>query len=181
MTAFPVAGWCDLVAQIELRGAGANNPAYSVLTGGIRAYEFSATAMNEVWAVYHVGHDYYPGSVMYAHTHWTTTGTNTGVVRWGFEWTAMKGYAQGAFGATATVYKNLAATGTALTHMISEVAVGDVIPATNLETDALILMRIFRDGANVADTCTDTAFLLLADLHYQSDRYNTLNRNFPFA
>jgi hypothetical protein len=137
--------------------------------------------MNEVWAVYHVKHDYAPGTVMYSHTHWTTLGVNTGVVRWGFEYTVAKGYTQQVFPATTTVYKELAASGTPLMHMISEVAVGDAIPAANLEPDSLILMRVFRDAANAADTCTDTAFLLLADLHYQSDRVHTLNKNFPFA
>ena len=175
-------GWRDLVGDITVRGAGSNDPSWASLgLGNLYAYSFSATAMKEVWVTYHIDHDYKPGTAIYLHTHWTTTGTDTGVVRWGFEYSYAKGYDQAVFPAVTTVYKNLAASGTALRHMISEVAVGDVIPSTNLETDGLILCRIFRDAADGADTCTDAAFLLTADCHYQSDRVNTLNRNYPFA
>ena len=169
-------GWRDLVGDINIKGTGANDPSWANFRNGIYAYSFSASAMKEVWIVYHIDHDYKEGSSIYLHTHWSTTGTNTGVVRWGFEYTAAKGHGQEAFGATTTVYKDLAASGTAYQHMISEIAVGDVIPSTHLEPDSLILVRIFRDAADVADTCTDAAFLLTADCHYQTDHENTKNK-----
>jgi hypothetical protein len=81
---------------------------------------------------------------------------------------------------TTTVRVTQAGSNTAWMHHIAEVSIADVIPSTNLETDGLIIMRVFRDATNVLDTLTDTAFLLLADLHYQSDKEATPNKNYPF-
>lgn len=170
-------GWSDLVGNINVKGSGANDPAWTAFISGIYQFSFSATVMKEVWVNYHVDHAYAAGTAIYLHAHWSTSGTNTGVVRWGFEYTVMKGHQQGAFPATTTVYKEQAAQGTAYYHMIAEVAIGDAIPATNLEPDSLILVRIFRDASHANDTCTDAAFLLTADCHYQVDRLSTKNKS----
>jgi hypothetical protein len=52
------------------------------------------------------------------------------------------------------------------------------VASTNLEPDSLILCRIFRDAAN--DTCSDVVYLLLADCHYQTNRFSTMNKSPDF-
>ena len=43
-------GWKDLLASINTaKVAGANVPTWAAIVGGVSAYSFSATAMNEVW------------------------------------------------------------------------------------------------------------------------------------
>jgi hypothetical protein len=173
-------GWRDLVGPIEVRGVGANDPSWSAITGlgGMFAYSFSATVMKEVWITYHIDHDYAAGTSIYLHTHWINAAAtpNTGNVRWGFEYTVAKGHQQQAFNAPTTVYKTQACNATRYMHHIAEIDVADAVPSTRLEPDSLLMVRIFRDAADAADTCTDAVFLLTADCHYQASRFSTRNK-----
>jgi hypothetical protein len=170
-------GWHDILGQIELRGVGPNDPAFAVYTGyaGQRAYSFSASTMNEVWMVYHMPHDWVPGTALYFHTHWSNAAAapNTGNVRWGFEYTWAKGHNQAAFPAPVFAYALQACPATRYWHNIAETT---ALTLTGLEVDALVLCRVFRDAADVLDTCTDAVFLHTADIHYQSTGIPTKNK-----
>lgn len=169
--------WDDITGEINVRGLGSNNPAWAAFQNGVYAYQFSASTMMEVWIDFHIKHDIAPGTLLYPHVHWSTTGTNTGVARWGFEYTVAKGHQQQAFPATTTVYVEQAFTGTTRTHMIAEVSEANAIPSTNIEVDSLVMMRVFRDAAHVNDTLTDAAFLFMVDLHYQKQYLGTKNKS----
>ena len=169
-------GWRDMVGDIVVRGSGSNDPTWTAFRSSLYAYQFSHTVMKEVWVSFHVQHDYAPGTPIYLHAHWSTAGTNAGVVRWGFEYTVAKGHQQQAFPTSTIVYVNQSAQGVAYYHMIAEVSLADTVPSTNLEPDSLILVRVFRDAADVADTCTDPSFLLTVDCHYQCDGISTKNK-----
>ena len=176
-------GWRDLIGDINVRGtAGAATPAWTAIAGlgGLFAYEFSATVNKEVWINYHVDHDYAMGTAIYLHTHWLNSAAspNTGTVTWGFEYTLAKGHQQTAFPATETVYATQTCSGTRYMHHIAEISLADAVPGTNIEPDTLILVRIFRDAVN--DTCSDAVHLLLADCHYQADRFSTMNKSPDF-
>lgn len=175
-------GWGDILGPFTgAKTTAATDPAWAVFRNGVYTYSFSQNTMNELWLQFHLPHDYVAGTVIYPHIHWSTAGTNTGVVRWGFEYTAAKGYSQEAFPATTTAYVEQAATGTAYTHMIGEVSLADAIPTTHLEPDSIIMVRVFRDAAHANDTCTDAAFGFMCDLHYQKSGISTKNRNYPFS
>lgn len=177
-----VNGWNDLVGVVASgKTITATDPNWVAFRNGVYAFSFSASTMNEVWLTFHVTHDYAPGTVIYPHVHWSPVGTNTGTVRWGIEYTVAKGYDQEAFPTTTTIYLEQAASGIAHQHQIVEATVGQAIPITSLETDALIMVRLFRDAAHANDTCTDAAFGLMCDLHMQTAAPNTKNRNYPFA
>ncbi len=169
-------GWYDEKCEITLKGSGVNNPTWATFLSGISAYSFSASTMNEAWINIHINHDYKPGTNVYLHTHWSTTGTNTGTCRWGFEYTVAKGHNQQNFPATTTVYAEQAAQGTAYRHMITEISLGNSIPSTNIEPDSIIMVRVFRDAAHVNDTLTDASFLIFADAHYETDRHASKNK-----
>lgn len=177
------AGWDDIPGGFlgARLGTGVNAPTWAVIQGGVYGYTFSATAMNEAWVSFHLPHDYMPGTVMYPHFHWASVGTGTGVVRWGFEYTLAKGYNQQAFPASTTIFVEQAGAGIALRHMIAEAMLANAIPATNLEPDVIIMVRIFRDGAHANDTLIDATFGFECDLHYQVGRASTKNRTFPFS
>lgn len=173
-------GWDDIRSSFfgARLGQGVNAPTWTVLQGGVYGYTFSASAMNEAWLSFHIPHSYAPGTVLYPHIHWASVGTNTGTVRWGIEYTLAKGYNQQAFPAVTTIYLEQASVATALQHRIVE---SGTIPATNIEPDALIIARVFRDAAHANDTLTDATFCFEVDLHFQISGISTINRNYPFS
>lgn len=169
-------GWRDMIGSPVVKGTGANDPTWAAFRSGINAYSFSASAMKEVWFTFHIDHDYKVLTDLFLHCHWSTAGTNTGTVRWGFEYTFAKGHNQSNFPVTTTVYVEQAAQGTAYRHMVAEVAAINAVPGAGIEVDGLLMLRIFRDAAHANDTCTDAAFLLTGDVHYQADRATTPNK-----
>jgi hypothetical protein len=174
-------GWDDITADLGSgKVAGANVPTWAVFQSGIEAYRFSQTTMNEVWITFHVKHDYAEGTLVYPHIHWAPDTTNTGVVRWGFEYMVAKGHDQEAFPASTTVYvePNIA-TNKQYQHIVSEVSDADAFDA--FEADTLILMRIFRDAGHANDTFPDPVFGFTADIHFQSDHRVTPNKAPPFV
>ena len=176
------AGWQDNLSSISAgKIAGASVPTWTLLQNGLYAYAFSAAAMNEVWVSFHIQHDYQPGTMFYPHVHWTTAGVNAGVCRWGIEYSFARGYAADVFPASTTIYLEQAATGVAYKHMITEAVEGAGVLIPTLETDGILLTRVFRDGGHVNDTLTDVAFGLFVDIHYQSDGMLTNERNRTFT
>jgi len=184
----PASGWQDITASLNsARVAGSKPPTWTAMIGGIYAWKFSATAENEAWISFHMPHDMalsYPENdgtfvapKIFPHIHWTPDGTDTGTARFGFEWTYAKGYALDSFGATATIYVEQAADGTAMKHYIAETADDAAIQSADFETDGLLLLRIFRDGAHANDTLTDDCWITFMDLHYLSDGLLTVERN----
>lgn len=173
----PVFGWRDIEGAVELRGTGPNDPTFTTYGAlPFRFYSFSATAMKEVYALYHIPHDYLPGSRFHFHVHWSNAeaAPNTGNVRWGFEYSWARGFNQMAFSAPATVYVVQACPATRYQHMIAET---EAVELGGIEVDSLITMRIFRDAAHGDDTCTDAVFAHTADLHYQSTNMATKNKS----
>lgn len=170
-------GWYDEKGDVVVKGSGVNDPTWAIFRNGLYAYQFSATAMKEIWINFHINHDYKPGTKIYLHVHWSTAGTNTGVCRWGFEYSVSKGHNQEVFPASTTVYVNQAAQGTAYRHMIAEISLSDAIPSTSIEPDSVIMVRVFRDAADVADTLTDASYMIFADCHYETDRHSTKNKS----
>ena len=176
------AGWDDIIGMLDAgKTTSANDPTWAVFRNGVRAWRFAPGVLNEVWISFHLPHTYAPGTVIYPHIHWSTDGTDTGTVRWGLEYTVAKGYDQESFPASSTIYLEQDAAGTAYRHMITEVLTANAIPATHLEPDSIIMMRVFRDGTHANDTCTDPAFGICCDLHFQKQAFSTLNKNFPFS
>jgi len=179
-------GWKDIIAQLIVRGTGANDPTWEAITGTstMFAYSFSATVRQDFWVAFHINHDYALGTPIYPHVHWINAAAspNTGNVRWGFEYAVAKGHNQQAVPTltTTTVYVAQASPATRYQHMVAEIGTGDSIPVTNLEPDSIVYMRIFRDAADAADTCTDKVYVLTADCHYQSNTFATKNRSPSF-
>jgi len=173
-------GWDDIVADLSAgKAVGANAPTWAVYRDSIEAYRFDASTMNEIWITFHVKHDYSYGTNLYPHVHWGPSTTSTGVVRWGFEYTIAKGHDQEAFPASVTVYVNhTIATNKQYQHIISEVSDGDSFDG--FEPDTLVLMRIFRDAGDAADTFPDNVFAFTADIHFQADKQVTKNKVPPF-
>ena len=49
-----------------------------------------------------------------------------------------------------------------------------------IETDGLLLVRMYRDPADASDTLSQGPFVHFVDIHMQIDKITTTNRNYPF-
>ena len=174
-----VDGWNDLTSTL-LAGkttAGAA-PVWAAWAGtNIYTWQFSASTIDSLQvAPFHFEHDYKIGSAVYPHIHWKPDDTNTGVVRWGLEFTYAIGHGQAAFPtATDTIYLEQAGSGEAYKHQIIEVPDPGVTLA-GLEPDTIVQTRIFRDATHINDTYTGVAHGLTVDAHYRTDRLATVNK-----
>jgi hypothetical protein len=169
----PTFGWRDMLGDISVKGAGASDPTFAVYTGTVmRQHQFSATVEQEVFIVYHMPHDYVPGTQIYFHAHWSNAAAapNTGNVVWGFDYSFAKGFNQAPFPAFTSITVTQASPATRYQHNIAE-TVGITIAA--LEVDGLLLVRGYRKAADAGDTCTDAVFLHTMDIHYQSTNMAT--------
>lgn len=177
-------GWNDLVQEVIVK-SGTNAPTIDVLRNGIQAYSFPPDSMAECYANFHIRHDYIAGTMVYPHVHWSMNTVNTGTVRWGVEYTLARRHDSTGtthFGPTSTLYISVAVDADhKWGHMVSESLEGDGIPGTDLQEDAMILCRFFRDAEHPSDTFPDPVFLLSVDIHYECDTLCTPLRFPPFV
>lgn len=173
------AGWADLVSELFYRDSPAT-PSASNYKGGIYLPEFVADSTLEGFANFHIPHSWKAGTMVYPHVHFVTTSNATGVVRWGFEYTLARRHdstGQITFGTTQTINVDFTIpSNSADKHFVCEAPELGGIDGTNLEVDAMILMRIFREAAHVNDTFAASVWLITVDLHIEVDRASTPNR-----
>jgi len=171
VTTTPTDGvWEDLLADLSGAQPGVSSPAdWEVFRDGIVMPTFSDTIEEDVYVNFHIPHHLLISaeSKLHVHVHWSPgNNTDTGVVRWGLEYTYAKGHGQEAFPATQTAYINQAGPGVAYQHMIAEMSYEDAIPSTDLETDSIISIRVFRDVGSSEDTFSGDAYGFQCDIHY---------------
>lgn len=180
-TATPAYGWRDLVGAINTRASGAGVPSIAQYgTTSIYQYQFSQTTTQEVFVEFHIPHDYVPGTDVYIHAHWSQATADAGVaVKWSFDALYSKGHNQQAFpGTVTTVSVTQNSSSTVRQHMIAEVQLSTTgsIGGNALEVDGIILVRVYRDPGDAADTLTVTPFLHFVDIHYQSTNMATAGK-----
>lgn len=174
-------GWDDyVVSGLNVRLRGANDPTLTEFRNGLYLYAFSGTVgVNEVYTSVHILHDWKPGTDIYPHVHWAhNVASPTGDVVWQIDYSIAKGFSQEVFPAPTTIVAQQTA-GTQYYHHIIESST--TIPAASLEPDAVVLMRIYRDSGHGSDNFEDDAFLIQADLHYESDGRRTNEKASPFT
>lgn len=157
---------------------GVGNPAeLATFVGNTVAYSFVPTATSETFVNWDVPFNWKTGTDLYAAIHWSpANSTATGNVRWGLEFTAAP--VNGVFGATQTVYVTGSADGTAFKHIQS---VSSAYPGSGVNYNQRFLIRLFRDGANAADTFPDDAYLVGIDFYYQVDQFGTPSYTPPYT
>ena len=153
---------------------------WAVYQGNIRQFQFSNLVTNEVWFEFHINHDYALGTDMYIHVHWSCNVAPTGNVKWSFDISYAKGHNQAAFPAEITTTVTQASSGTQYQHMLAEVVFTDdgsaLVDRDLLEPDGIILVRMWRDPADAADTLDQAPFVHFCDIHYQKARFATKNK-----
>lgn len=170
-------GWRDNIIPLYVNQSAQNAPALTPFRGGINAHTFLKNELTEAHSSWHVDHDYAMGTPMYPHVHWSTTSSDIGTVRWGFEYSIAKGHQQSVFPKPITIYVEQTTTGIPYMHYVAEVSNPNAISGDNIEPDTLVLVRIFRDGAHQNDTLNQDVFLMCMDLHYLANQNATPNKS----
>lgn len=168
-------GWQDLLAAIDVKGTGVNDPTWETFITNISAYRFGIN--DECWFYIHLPHDYKWGTPIYPHVHWSTVSATTANLTWNITYSYARGYGIDAFPATSSISITQAGSGVANRHMIAEPAEGSGITLSTAEPDGLLLMRL-KLTANSQPT---DPFVFFCDLHYYSDGTLTHERNRSFT
>ena len=135
------------------------------------------SGFREWFATVHFLHDYKKGTKVYPHIHWSYKDwSKGGNVSWFIEWSFAKWYNIESFPDTTTIELNQSANW-AYSHHIIEADDTQAIPAIELDTDWVLLLRVYRDALQWNDTLDADAFLISMDLHYESDWYLTTSKN----
>jgi hypothetical protein len=170
--------WKDMVSTFIVKDfKGGGNPKFGPIIGNIQGLTFEKDTMSQVWCDYHIEHDIALGTKIYPHIHWCPLTNKLGTVRWGIEWTIAKGHGQEAFTPPQTFYiEHTITEPSALKHFISEASDSQAILSSSIEPDAMLKLRVFRDGSSALDTHGDKIHAWMADIHYQAARIGTKNK-----
>jgi hypothetical protein len=169
--------WAMVSVEPDVQSGSGNAPEQLQFRDGIYAYGYVQNAMMESFSNFDVPLDWAVGTDIYAAIHWSPgNSTATGAVRWGLEFT----YAapDGIFGASSFQYILTSTDGTAYKHIVAE---SQPFPGSAASQNMRFLIRIFRDGANVADTFAGDAFIVGVDFYYQRSRFGTPERLPPYT
>lgn len=178
----PTFGWRDIIGNVQPKATGAGSPTRAVYAGGTLA-DYSFIANDVCDFIFHIPHDYAPGTDIYFHVHWSHTGTTvTGNAVFDVYHSYSKGHNQANFPAEKNVTITYATVDIATTpqyrHRIDEVAISGASATSTLmdrdsiEVDGLIM-------ATVKLTTLPTLggggklFIHTCDIHYQSTNIGT--------
>jgi len=172
-------GWADIVSELYYRDS-PSSPTAANYKGGLYLPEFLTGQTMEVFSNFHIPHSWRAGTMLYPHVHFTVLNNTAGVVRWGFEYTFARRHDSSShttFPATQVIVIDFSIpANSADTHFVCEAPEAGGITGTNLEVDAMVLTRIYREGAHANDTYPGSCFGITADLHIEVDRAATPNR-----
>jgi hypothetical protein len=133
-------------------------------TRGAFTWLFPPGQLSELFCTVQIPHSYKLRTDLNPHVHWAPMTGNAGNVKWALEYTVARPGA--AFPTTASLVVVSAATG-AFQHILADFP---DIPGTQLtDVSAMLVCRLSRLGADLADTYPDAAAFLEFDLHYILD------------
>ena len=182
-TKSPTFGWRDLEGQIIPKTSGVGSPTLANFRGAIRGYSYAAGEDGD--CVYHIPHDYLPGSDLFLHLHWAHNGTAiSGSLTVDLAVTYAKGHNQANFPAPVSAQITYNTVNIATTpqyrHRIDEIQISAKSPsAAQFDTDDIEVDGIILVNFDVAAIPTITGgspnepFLFYLDLHYQSTNMPT--------
>ena len=161
---------------------GSAAPSLLILRDGFYQHAFNGTSqINEGHFTIHTLHDLKPNTDMTVHIHWShNNAAPSGNVKWNVAYSLAKGNF-GTFGAATNLSVTQAAGAQYYHHITNDDSM--VINGTSgqIEPDTIIILKIWRDPSDVADTFADYAFLLNIDIHYIKSRVGTTERNRPYT
>lgn len=136
----------------------------TVVSGGMKSFGFDGNTITEE-LFYHcdVQHDYIAGGDLIFHVHWMPQNATGGNVKWQIEYQWVEA------GATWPAPSTLAGTTAAGTTAWADKRTDFTIPGTGHTYDSRLMVRLFRNPTDAADTYTGDAVLSSVGMHYQAD------------
>ena len=180
-------GWQDLIGDVSPKTTGAGAATLAVFRAGIyRAWFYAANDLCDI--VFHMPHDWVPGTDLFLHLHWGHNGTAISgslVVSFGVAYA--RGHNQTIFGAEVvpvlTVLTPNIATVPQYRHRIDEFQLSskspraDQLNTNDLEVDGLILVGVRADTIpTITGGSTNKPAFFTLDIHYQSTGIGTTNK-----
>lgn len=181
-------GWKDLIGDVAPKYGSATAPAQAVFLPNIRAWAYSANDQFE--CVFHIPHDYAPGTDLFVHVHWAHNGKNvTGTFKADLFATYGKGHGQQAFSTVINcpvTVNNLTIQNTPrYLHRVDEVQLStpggaaNMLDTTQIEVDGMILISgttTIIPSISGSDS-SNRPFIFTVDVHYQSTGLTTKNKS----
>lgn len=182
-------GWKDLLGDVTPKTSGGGSPQLATFRDGVRWFNYAAGDDGDM--VFHIPHDYVPGTDLYLHPHWAHNGTNiSGSIDIRLHLTYSKGHQQAAFHDDVEphiVVSSLNLTNTPqYWHRIDEIKISQsggsatLLNTDNIEVDGLILVHYDFDVIPTITGGSGKPFLFAFDLHYQASTPVTKNKAPPF-
>lgn len=188
-------GWRNLIGDITPRQSGTEAPTLATLVASgsnlLKAYTYQAADKGD--CIFHIPHDYAPGTDIFIHSHWTHNGTNiSGALQIDFIATFAKGHQQASFHTPKVCPLNV--TGLNITncptlmHRVDEVQLStaggssSMLDTSLIEVDGLILVTFVVNTipSISGSSYSNRPYLLTVDLHYQSTGIPTKNKSPSF-
>ncbi len=183
-TGTPTFPWADLIGDITPKTSGVGAPALAAFRGGnVRSFFYGAGEDGD--CVFHIPHDYVPGSDLYIHLHWGHNGTAiSGSLVVNIYVTYAKGHDQAAFAAeinpTITVSTPDIATIPRWQHRVDEIQLSAASPTAAqldsdiIEADGLILVHFdVTTIPTITGGSPNEPTIFTLDIHYQSTGVGT--------
>jgi hypothetical protein len=184
----PTFGWRDIIGDITPRAAGGTAPALTAFRGGsILSYAYAANDWIDQM-VFHIPHDYVPGSDIFIHIHWGHNGTAiSGTFEAQVYATKCKGFNQAGqtFGAEVNPTISEAVTDIASHprwgHFVTEIALSSAtgdsthLNSSLIEVDSIILvsLKVLTIPTITGSATSNLPYIFTVDIHYQSTNMAT--------
>lgn len=180
----PTFPWRDLIGDVTPKSTGPGSPTLGAWRGGsTRAFFYSAGDDGDI--VFHIPHDYVPGSDLFIHAHWGHNGTAiSGSLIINLYMTYAKGHNQSAFPAEVLRQLTMAtpdiATVPQWCHCLPETQISSMSPAASqidsalIEPDGLLMVHFdVNTIPTISGGSTNEPAIFTLDLHYQSTNIGT--------
>lgn len=178
-------GWKDLIGDVSPKSQGAGRPSLDTFRNDIRWFSYATNDDGDI--VFHMPHDYAPGTDIFLHVHWSHNGTAiSGSMDVRFHVTYAKGFGQETY--PSDIEPHLVVTGLDLTNspqyhtrvdelQLSQSGGGALMLDTDmLEADGLILVHYDLDVIPAITSSVPRPFIFAIDIHYQTDRRATVSK-----
>ncbi len=162
--------WDDIRVPLDVANSSLY-PGYKQLgTSGLYLYDFDKTKTESLNFTCQIPHTYKQGTALRPHIHWTTKYAGGGNVVWGLEYQVKWIGQQYSSTTSTTILSTNAVPAATYTHALD---VLPIIPGTGLKESAILIGRVFRAGANPADTYGSDATMIEIDFHFEVEKMGT--------
>lgn len=178
--------WKDLLGDVTPKTSGAGSPALSTFRNDVRWFSYAVGEDGD--CIFHIPHDYAPGTDLFLHVHWAHNGTNiSGSFDLRCHVTYAKGHNQETFPADIEphiVVGSLNITNTPqYMHRTDEIQLSQsggaalLLDTDLIEPDGIIMLSYDVDAIpTITGGTPNEVFIFGIDIHYQADHVGTLNR-----